>query len=479
MSRKKNRTPLNKHKRTKKKLLPPLRTIPSVHPTSWMNDRLPNYLYSALLITHLPREEALGKFREIVRAFAESKDPSKPADLSHTTLTKCDQDYLYQILSSLFNTEKLKSVLRPLLLFDKLPAYSVWERVINSKPSESDWELLKKSIGKTLYHQSQEATDIQWLEVLYALACGKLHFNSKMKERVEEIWYYPDKGDMRQVRPVIRATGSILSGVFNDESKEWIDSFWKTCLFNTAAVVLLKDTKPAYSTNEKLKEKVLKSWKKLTKAFYDTLENSSINPKHDASFGLVMYSYRLLIEALNHHTGSTITGRLVLRTIVESYITLSYLVKKDDTKLWKSYRSFGSGQAKLVSLKADNFSKMPSFFDLEEINKIANEDVWEEFVNIQLGNWNGTNLRQMSLESETKEVYDKYYDWASSYVHCNWSAVRDSIFTTDFNPLHRLMRVPVPKENFNDVIKDVVEIVNLQLKQLTKLYGIDIKELKL
>lgn len=479
MSKKKHRTPLNKHKKVKKNLLPPLRTIPNMHLISWMNDRLPNYLYAALLITHLPREEALDKFREIVKLFSQSKERSKPADLSHTALAKCDQDFLYQTLSFLFNTEKLKSILRPLLLFNKLPAYSTWKRIINSKPIESDWELLKKSIGRTLYHQSQEATDIRWFEVLYAMVSGKIVFESKTTKRAEEILYYPTKGDMREVRPVIRATENLISGNLSKESKEWINSFWRTCLVGTKVEVLVRNTNYSCDITKNLRKEILETWDELSKAFYNTLENSYIDPRHDTSFGLVMYSYRLLIETINHYLGDTLTGRLVLRAVIESYITLSYLIKKDSVEIWKSYRSFGSGQAKLVSLKIEDSGKIPSFINLEEINKIANEDMWEEFVDIPLGNWNGTNLRQMAIESNTKKIYDKYYDWTSSYVHCNWGAVRDSIFTIDFNPLHRLMRVPFPKENFYDVIKDIVEIVNLQLKQLAKLYKIKIKEIKL
>jgi len=472
MSKKGYRTPLNKHKQIKKKLLPPFKTIPNLHPVSWMNDRLPDYLYAALLITHLPREEALDKFREIVQTFSQSKDEYKPADLSHTSLGKCNQNYLYQTLSVLFNTEQLKRLIRPLLLFKELPAYSTWKLVINSEPSEDDWELLKKSIGKTLYHQSQEATDIRWFKVVYMMACGKLHFSVNMKETAEELWYYPNKGDLRKVRPTIRAAEGSLDSR-NDESRSWVNHFWKACLVNTGPEILVKEKKPDYKVTKEFEKKVLRIWDKLITDFYETLENSNIDAKHDASFGLVMYSYWLLIETLRHYAENALIGRLVLRSVIESYITLSYLIKKDDINMWKKYRSFGSGQAKLVSLKAENFDKPPSFLDLEELDRIINEDMWEEFVDIQLGNWDSTNLREMAIESNIKEIYDKYYDWTSCYIHCSWGAVRDSIFTTDFNPLHRLMRVPVPKENFNNVITDIIDIVNLQLKQLDELYKIE------
>lgn len=185
------------------------------------------------------------------------------------------------------------------------------------------------------------------------------------------------------------------------------------------------------------------------------------------------YSLSIVTDSLNRIIGTYLIGRIVLRSLVENYITLAYLVKMDKPELWQKYRDHGAGQAKLVSLKAKNYDSIPSFISLDDINGISTEDKREEFVDIDLGHWAGSNLRQMSIESETKEIYDKYYDWTSGYLHGNWGAVRDSVFLTDFNPLHRLMRVLLAKKNFNDVLPDMIEIMNLQLVLISKLYQLE------
>ena len=66
--RKKTRKPysgIEAHKRQKKKLVPPLMAIPGVSLQSWMNHRLPEMVWAALLISGLGRERALELFRNV------------------------------------------------------------------------------------------------------------------------------------------------------------------------------------------------------------------------------------------------------------------------------------------------------------------------------------------------------------------------------------------------------------------------------
>src|SRR6266404_3454060 len=56
---------IDAHKRQKKVLVPPLMAIPGVALQSWMNDRLPEMLWSALLISRLGRTRSLECFRRV------------------------------------------------------------------------------------------------------------------------------------------------------------------------------------------------------------------------------------------------------------------------------------------------------------------------------------------------------------------------------------------------------------------------------
>lgn len=459
-----NRSSLEDHKKEGKKLTPPLKQIPNLNLTSWM-DRLPEYLYAALLTANLTQDEYLKKFRQTVNYFRDSKEEYRPNNLSISCLGKCDDNYLFHSLNRLIDSENLENILRPLLLFKEIPAYSVWKDIIDSEPDNNDWAMLKMTIGKTFLHNSQESTDIRWFIITYQMACGKLNFSYKMKNIAEEIFYYPNKGDLRKVRPTIRAMEINL----DEYSGEWTKNFWDVCLSETSPEALLEKPR-SNKIDESLTPRLESILLKLTRSFYDTLQTSAVDAKHDATFGFVFYSLQILIDAFNRNVGNYLIGRIILRTLVENYITLAYLIKNDNDELWQEYRAYGAGQAKLVSLKSENYENIPSFISLEEVNRICNEDMLEEFLDIDLGHWANLNLRQMSIKSETKDTYDKYYDWTSGYAHGNWGAVRNSVYATDFNPLHRLMRIPIPTRNYNNVIPDMIEIINLQLKLLTEHY---------
>ena len=60
-----NTTPLAGHKRVGKALVPPFMQIPGISFASWSNDRLPEMLWACLIITVVPREEALELLRKI------------------------------------------------------------------------------------------------------------------------------------------------------------------------------------------------------------------------------------------------------------------------------------------------------------------------------------------------------------------------------------------------------------------------------
>src|SRR6185503_18184363 len=99
------------------------------------------------------------------------------------------------------------------------------------------------------------------------------------------------------------------------------------------------------------------------------------------------------------------------------------------------YRRHGTGQAKLAYLKLYDLeeSEHPEYISVDSLEQFANEDIWQEFAEINIGNWAGKDLRTLAEQCGIKNVYDKYYVWPSSYMHSQWSAVRDVVFDQCFN----------------------------------------------
>ncbi|MCM3546581.1 DUF5677 domain-containing protein [Priestia megaterium] len=458
------------HKRMGKTLIPPFQQIEGLNKVSWSNDRLPEYVWLALIVSLDNRDESLEKIRRVSKFFRDLREEHRPMDLSLTSLGNLEEGILERFLGFLCNELYAIEFLLPLSLFDNIPGKEVWHKFLKIEDKEKEWEKLYIAVAKCLDHQSQEATDCRWARVYYSLTVNaKIGMPENM---VGEIIYYPNEGDMRSVRPTIRTIEMMLNVMPDGQivGSNWSNDFWEQGIKDTPCWSLDIDIK-----NDNQVKLDVSSYEevmyKLKEHFHLSKRTSGIDSKLDAIFGLSMYCLEVLGELLQNGNNTSILSRLGLRTITECYITLSYLCIKDDEELWQMYRSYGSGQAKLAFLKLDELEIKPNYIDTETLKALAGEDQWEEFVEINLGHWESTNLRKMSETAKVKEEYNAYYDWTSGFAHGQWAAVRNTVFDTCGNPMHRLHRIPKEKkQNFNDVTEDAKRLCNNVLDIINKSY---------
>ena len=466
-SQQKNYSTIQDHKHQGKKLLSPWDQVPNVKQCSWKDDRLPDMLWAALLVTSLPRGNALSVFRQIAEYINNLPEDKKFGDVTHTGLSKLPSECLNEVLSIILAREKQKEVLTPLLLLDELPSREAWAKVLGVDKVEADWEPLMIAVARTLDHQSQESTDCRWLRVICAMIGDKLQIPGR--ETIEGILGYPNHGDLTYVRPAIRSIEIVLRE--NAERLAWAGKFWDECLAKTPCYSLnynfTKTDVSAGTTMERLGE----VYNFLVEHTHNTRKTSSVDARHDTVFGVGFYCLGLLEELLRVGSCHLISARTTLRTIAECYITLAYLAQKDDAELWQSYRVYGAGQAKLAFLKLDELDDEPSYVDVQTLEVLANEDMWQEFLNIDLGHWDNTNLRKISTETGVKDIYDRFYDWTSTFAHGHWGAVRDTAFDTCGNPLHRLHRIPRQSPRaLPDVVPDACQLIDKILEIVSQLY---------
>jgi hypothetical protein len=260
---------------------------------------------------------------------------------------------------------------------------------------------------------------------------GYLHLPTR--EMAEEFLGYPTTGDQRKVRPTIRATE--ISFPCDDQA--WSAKFWEEAWQRTPCMELARPRPPAAPVVNVTRARISEVSDKLLRHWKETHSTTAIDAKHDAVFGMAFYSLRLLEEMMGIGIDSSVLGRLGLRTILEVHISLRYLLVKNEEELWKKWRAYGSGQAKLNALKFDGVVDPPRYIDVTSIEGIASEDIWEEMLPINLASWSGLDLRRLSEQSTLKDTYDQYYSWTSGYVHGTWGPIRESCFETCTNPLHR------------------------------------------
>ena len=455
---------LSGYQREGKRLLPPLRQLPQLQPSSWINDRLPDLIWAALLITQFPREFTIELFRSVAARIHQAGEGA-PHDLRLTGLAEALPVSSELIIDFVCGIPEAKDALSPLLLFPDLPGRQAWSQAIARSPGDDAWQMLASAVAAVLNHQSQAATDIRWAMVLCFMTAGRLHLPSHPEHLANELLLYPHCGDQRLVRPTIRASeGALMNLILKDSGPTWAPSFWNYCLSNTQCFPLPiqgTSTQPTPGTTASQMSIVAEA---LLRHCDDTRHTSAVDPKHDIVFGMALYNLAILSELMRIGANTSIGARFGLRTLLEVYVTLAYLLAKDDPELWKSYRVYGMGQAELAYLKLEEAADQPLSISSEKLRELANEDVREELLDIDLGHWAKANLRQLSTEAGIKGDYDRFYFWTSMYNHGHWGAIRSTVFDNCGNPLHRLHRIPREEPHLQpDVVVDAVELVDKTL----------------
>lgn len=464
----KSRTTLREHRKQGKTLKPAFSQLESklegrLFHSNWTYDRLPEMVWAIVIRCAYSQDLALEHFRKIIFFIQEHPSKDKFEDISFTSISKLNVDLREQLIKVITSDSHVAEALTILRLFPSLPAKETWLKYL--PPTRPDIDLLMLAIGNTLFHQTQESTDCRWLRIMVLVAANKIHIPGNL---LEELVHYPNLGDQRQVRPLIRS----LEMTFAIDNKIWPTEFWKECWENTPCLALEKlkpepEPEPEPDNNDDnslniIHDQLINHWKK-------THTTTEIDAKHDCIFGITFYSLKLIRESIKGGISSGILGRLSLRSLFENYVTLHYLIYKDEGRMWDKWRKYGAGQAKLNALRFDENLTTPKYINHETLEIIASEDTWEEYLDIELGNWTNLDLRKLSIESNLKELYDTYYSWTSGFAHGHWGAVRETEFTTCGNPLHRLHRIP-KSSALQDVSDDLASIFNKILDDLNIAY---------
>ncbi|MFA4992650.1 MAG: DUF5677 domain-containing protein [Candidatus Omnitrophota bacterium] len=485
ITRNSNETKLSGHKRIKKELKPPFMQILNLKPSSWIDERLPEMLWAVLVIGNMERLKALEFFRYIACYVDKNKDCY---DITLTGVSKFPVDKKEEFIKSIISwSDEIKIVLRPLVLFPGLPAIDVWKSYLGQPELEEDWEKLGMGVSKTLWHQTEEATDCRWVKILCQICGDQLHLPSSPNsadDLLKEIIEYPNYGELTKVRPLIRSLEISPDPRSKGGPSEWAISFWQYCFNETGCLPMEavseknnKRKKELIDETEAARKYYFEEAKKIRDKLIDhlivTAKTSAIDSRHEGVFGIALFSLNLFIEIIIYRLSLSISGRGSLRMLVESYIVFKYLLKKEknESNVWNDYRSYGSGQLKLIYLKLNELGEQISSVDIDELADFANEDKWVEFVTINLGHWDSSNLRIISEEVGLKILYDKFYNYTSGYMHANWGAIRESVYQKCMNPLHRLHRVPTyGLSSMSSITNDAIEVTNYILESLSEAY---------
>ena len=385
-------------------------------------------------------------------------------DLTLTGISKLDEKLRTELIGFIVEPPGVAHALSPLRLLDGLPSKEDWHRHLPL--IEPSVDHLMGAVGKVLWHQSQGSTDCRWVRLMVKIFAGKMLFDSKLADLVHRLFEYPN--EYSQVESRVRAAEISLNSS-DPPDLTWPRAFWHELWVKTPCIRAGQrykqpsfDEVVTYQDISELRNHLEIHWK-------NTHSTTAIDPKHDAVFGMAFYCLRILDEMMGIGIGIGVLGRLGLRTILEVRINLNYLLINDNPDLWEKWRDYGAGQAKLNALKFDDSVDPPKYIDIESIERIASEDMWEEFRTVNLASWSGLDLRKISEQSGLKYTYDQHYSWTSGYSHGMWGAVRESCYQMCENPLHRLHRYPA-RQSLQDTVDDVVMLIDEIIQHIDDTY---------
>jgi hypothetical protein len=325
-------------------------------------------------------------------------------------------------------------------------------------------------LKKISFHQTHEATDIRFLVVLLQVFQEKLHLRP---EDYEELNLYPmlthDDERMRHIRPLIRCTEL---NPMEKSNQNFINAFWKTIGLKTDCKLFAIQ----HEGTEMNYQQFIENAKDVLNFKIAENKEACINDdKFLVLFSLTSYVQKLFNEIAQNNLGQLIMARSSLRSIIEILIMMKYLIKKSSEmpNIWKKYQQYGLSKYKLVLLKVrDSNVEEDSHINPKILDAIVNEDISEEFIDIDLRYFDQLNIRDKSIEVGERDLYGLYYDYDSSFSHGLWGAIRECSTLSCNNPAHKFHSVPdsQDKQNCSDVLPDMFRVIKKVYKVLNEEY---------
>lgn len=464
-------TKLSELARRKGKLLSPLvdKLGDVLTLTSWSLNRLPEYIWLALILDNQDRTDGISCCIRIInkiRAFDPDFDSVK---LSYI-LSKEDssKSQIFDVITS----EVDPIVLAPLTA---VIDYDYDRQFYNHFYSPGfDYEkrisVLESVTRKYNSPDSNDTTDLRYISIIPQILSGHLCI-SQDSPAADAVLYYGntshDEEIMKTYRPSIRSLEGALD-LPNKQISDWVIHFWDVTSRSTDCK-LFSITYGKEKTEMDYRLFIEKTKEAISFLNIQHKQNTVTDDAYAVLTGSLTYAFKLFSEVIEHDLGNTLIGRQSSRIIVEILIMMKYLALKESEKpaIWTEYKAYGIGKYKLILMKLREGIGVDTQHVSEKIlDLLVNEPQIEEFTDIDLRYFDDVKIRDKAIEVGEKGLYDVAYDYDSSYAHGLWGAVRESSLLACDNVFHHFR--PVSDATLSQTLPDVTaDCFNGMIKILT------------
>ena len=311
-------------------------------------------------------------------------------------------------------------------------------------------------------------TDICFAVDWFYAKNGRLHISSELDLLPKALtdYYKHEHSDeiMRTYRPAVRSTFQGLCSI--DSSKEFSKLIWE----KLGELSECNPLKIVWEGNNDMSffEKVAK----VIDYIAATNDDKKLETKYAVVMGSVCYIYKIYREISEKNLQNDISGRILFRTMVESYINLKYMMlqEKEVSDVYSRFKAYGLGKYKLVMAKMREGKYSVSDeaqFDQKMMELLVNEDMDEAFVNLSFGYFDKTQINKKFSICGEQMLYEIHYEYGTNFAHGFWGAIRESSMLICDNPTHNYHTVP--DYNFEQNLRSVHDDCDMLMRKLFEL----------
>ena len=447
----------------------------------WAHAKAPEYVWLALILCNGDREIQLQKCLSILKEMHEKMPEGSMELLTMTTIMNLTDDLKNYFIETIHNNGVMDDLSPLSIVMDekirflknemRAYRYTLLERI----------EKLNTVLEEISNHQSQISTDIRYL-IIYQIS---LRGNFKVMSDsgiIEDLNDYPflDVEDerMRHIRPMIRSTELGISQTFGGKSGinyEFSSYFWKEFGRYTDCEVFAVDFAEEKVDLTPLKNEIYK----ILEYYKDLIQNLEQNDqKLFVLVGILTYSYKRLLELTDHNLQQTISGRSIVRSVVENYMMTKYLLKNEGKHkdIWEEYQYYGIGNYKLIfeRYREETPNIENSHIQFQYLDLLSSEYINKEFIEMDTRYFGNGNIRNKFKEVDEDFLYKYLYEYDSQFEHGLWGAIRESSILKCNSPGHQFHGVPDIDnvQKMSDVGNDIINVMERHIEVIQVAYPI-------
>lgn len=437
--------------------------------SDWLHSKGPDYMWIGLVLLSGNRTDSMKSIMMFLNKLLEVFDTENnmPLLTISTLLDLEDEDKLkiIDIMELYFDLSEFAPLTIVLPDNEKVLTKRFYT---NNYSFENRLKRLNELLDEITDQYSQMSTDIRYFKLYYKMLQGKLVFNDSMFQMMDALEIYPD---LEVEAPEIALIGSqirsleVAISLAEDIDYSFSNQFWNNISqlidCEVFSVIINKEN------NVDLQE-IRREVYQVLQYYRDLLQNiEHFNNKLYVLTSILTYSYKRLLELINHELQYTISGRSIVRSCIENYVMTKYLITEEDSheNIWEEYQYYGIGSYKLISERYIEHSpeSPPSHVNFQYLNLLVSEFINKEFIDMDTRYFGSGNIKNKFEKVGEKDLYSYQYDYDSQFEHGLWGAIRESSILKCNSPGHQFHGIP----DIDDIqeLPDVSSDIDIVLKK--------------